>query len=378
MKVLHAPVNVGNQPWVLSRAERRLGASSDLITRAQTWLKYPADLTLARDGAGFTETAVRSVAYGLTGQWRYDVLHFYFGQTFLSPGFPLAQNKTLNAVLGRLTTLDLHVARLLGRKLFMTLQGCDARLASEGNVRNKWTMCAPNHCEMYQRCVSSLDRRRRYLIDEILPLFDRIFYLNPELGHVVPTATFLPYANVEIDKFSLALPSDRDRPRIVHAPTVGGIKGTPLILDALRQLESSYDFELVLVENKTHEEALQLYRSADLAIDQVLAGWYGGFAVEMMAMGKPVACYLRPEDMQFVPAAMREKLPLFNISPANLAEDLAEILDRRQEWKARGVDSRNYVETWHNPDVIAKAMLAAYATHDSRFELEAFRAKKSP
>lgn len=163
----------------------------------------------------------------------------------------------------------------------------------------------------------------------------------------------------------------------MSTPTVGGIKGTPLILDALRQLESSYDFELVLVENKTHEEALQLYRTADLAIDQVLAGWYGGFAVEMMAMGKPVACYLRAEDMRFVPAAMREQIPLFNISPANLAENLADVLDRRQEWKARGIDSRKYVEAWHNPDVIAKAMLAAYSTPDSRFELDPVRTETS-
>jgi hypothetical protein len=369
MRVLHAPVNVGNQPWVLSRAERRLGVASELTTRGQTWLRYPADRVLAAEGAGLAETAIRSVAYGLTGQWRYDVLHFYFGQTFLAPGFPLSRNATLDNIFGRLATLDLSVARLLGRKLFMTLQGCDVRLAQEGNVRNEWTMCAPGHCEMYDRCVTSLDRRRRYLIDKILPMFDRVFYLNPELGHVVPAGTFLPYANVEIDKFVLSPPSDQGKPRIVHAPTAGGIKGTPLILDALSRLQSSYDFDLILVENKTHEEALQLYQSADLAIDQVLAGWYGGFAVEMMAMGKPVACYLRDKDMPFVPPAMREQIPVFNISPARLAEDLARILDRRQEWKAQGIQSRIYVEKWHNPDIIARAMLAAYASPSSEFDL---------
>jgi len=29
MRVLHAPVNIGNQPWVLSRYERKLGVESD-------------------------------------------------------------------------------------------------------------------------------------------------------------------------------------------------------------------------------------------------------------------------------------------------------------------------------------------------------------
>jgi hypothetical protein len=369
MRILHGPVNVGNQPWALSRAERRLGASSDLTIRSDTWLQYPADLVLSRNGASSLEIALRSVAYGLREQWHYDVLHFYFGQTFLSPGFPFSKNASIDNALNCLTTIDLRVAHLLGKKLFMTLQGCDVRLAEEGRKRNDWTMCAPQHCEMYQRCIDVLDDRRRYLVKRVLPLFDRVFYLNPELGHIVPNGQFLPYSNVEIGKFQVASPSMPGKPRIVHAPSVGRIKGTSLILDALKQLQSRYDFELILIEKKSHEEALELYRSADIAIDQVLAGWYGGFAVEMMAMGKPVCCYLRESDMIFVPEAMKREVPVFRLDPGKLIESIAAILDRRPEWETRGKDSRRYVERWHNPELIAKAMLGAYARPDSKFEL---------
>ncbi|MBR0937880.1 hypothetical protein [Bradyrhizobium jicamae] len=313
---------------------------------------------------------MRSVGFGLRHQWNYDVLHFYFGQTFLSPGFPLSENAALNKFLSYLTTSDLRAARRLGKKLFMTLQGCDVRLAKEGNARNAWTMCAPEHCDMYQRCVDILDNRRRYLVNEVLPLFDHVFYLNPELGHAVPNGQFLPYANVEIEKFAVEPPSRFGKPRIVHAPSNASIKGTPMILEALRQLQSSHDFELILVEKKTHEEALALYRSADLAIDQVLAGWYGGFAVETMAMGKPVACYIRDNDLRFVPEAMRREMPIFHVTPANLVKDLGAILDRRSEWEARGQDGRRYVKRWHNPEHIAKAMLRAYAARDNGFQLE--------
>ena len=369
MKVLHGPVNVGNQPWALSRAERRLGVASDLTVRNETWLKYPADLVLSGEGARFLEIALRSVNFGVWKQWRYDVLHFYFGQTFISPGRPFSKNAVVDGIFNRLSTVDLRLARSLGRKLFMTLQGCDVRLAGDGNRRNEWTMCAPEHCELYQTCLDKLDDRRRYMIADVLPFFDRVFYLNPELGHMVPQGQFLPYANVEIEKFEVALPSPGGRPKIVHAPSVGKIKGTSIILDALQQLRSRYDFELILVENKSHEEALALYQSADLAIDQVLAGWYGGFAVEMMAMGKPVACYLREIDMKFVPEAMRRELPIFGIDPGNLVEDIAAFLDRRSEWETRGRESRKYVERWHNPDLVARAMLDAYRRSDSRFNL---------
>jgi hypothetical protein len=369
MKILHGPVNVGNQPWALSRAERRLGVASDLVVRNGTWLNYSADRTLSRDGASLSEIGVRSVLFGLGVPWKYDVLHFYFGQTFLSPGRSFFKTPLFERIYDHFSTIDLRVAKLLGRKRFMTLQGCDARLAGEGNLRNDWTMCATGRCSLYPTCIEVLDARRRYMIGEVLPFFDRVFYLNPELGHVVPEGQFLPYASVEIEKFDVKLPSPEGRPRIVHAPSDGSIKGTRMILDALEQLRARYDFDLILVEKKTHEEALALYRSADIAIDQILAGWYGGFAVEMMAMGKPVACYIREQDMKFVPPAMRDDLPILQIDPGRLVDDLAAILERRTEWQNVGKMSRRYVERWHNPDHIAKAMIGAYRSPDSTFML---------
>jgi hypothetical protein len=369
MRILHGPFNVGNQPWALSRAERRFGVASDLVVRTGTWLKYPADKILCDERAGPIENAIRSALFGFLALMRYDVLHYYFGLTFLYPGYRFPKGTLRGRLLNRLSLIDLSLAKWLGKKRFMTLQGCDVRLAGEGNKRNEWTMCAHGRCSAYQTCIDMLDERRRHLISDVLPLFDRVFYLNPELGHVVPEGHFLPYASVEIEKFDVKLPSPEGRPRIVHAPSDGSIKGTSMILDALEQLKSRYDFDLILVEKKTHEEALALYRSADIAIDQILAGWYGGFAVEMMAMGKPVACYIREQDMKFVPEAMRNDMPIFRINPDSLIEDIAAILDKRAEWPHRGRMSRNYVERWHNPDTIAKAMLAAYRSPDSMFEL---------
>jgi hypothetical protein len=290
--------------------------------------------------------------------------------TFLYPGKPSMTETMRVRLLNWLATADLRLARALGRKRFMTLQGCDARLAGEGNRRNEWTMCALGRCSAYQTCIDLLDDRRRYLIRRILPLFDQVFYLNPELGHLVSRGQFLPYANVEIEKFAPIYPSETGRPRIVHAPSDGSIKGTSMILGALEQLKARYDFELILVEKKTHEEALALYRSADLAIDQVLAGWYGGFAVEMMAMGKPVACYIREQDMKFVPKEMADEMPILKIDPGRLVDDLAAIFDRRAAWHKAGRQSRRYVERWHNPDSIAKAMLKAYDSPSSTFVLE--------
>ena len=48
MRVLHAPVNIGNQPWVLSRQERKLGVKSDLVLNYNTWINYNADRVLGK------------------------------------------------------------------------------------------------------------------------------------------------------------------------------------------------------------------------------------------------------------------------------------------------------------------------------------------
>ncbi|MBN4668550.1 hypothetical protein HUS74_23535, partial [Pandoraea nosoerga] len=83
MKILHGPFNIGNQPWSLSRAERRRGNSSDLVVRSGTWFRYPADKVLYDETATEFQKAARSAWFGLSALLRYDVLHYYFGTTFL-------------------------------------------------------------------------------------------------------------------------------------------------------------------------------------------------------------------------------------------------------------------------------------------------------
>ena len=252
----------------------------------------------------------------------------------------------------------------------MTLQGCDVRLAAKNNSRNEWTMCGPDKCGSYGRCLEYMDMGREGLISEILPLCDRVFYLNPDLGYGIPEGTFMPYASVDIARIKPHPSMPASRLRIVHAPTDRSIKGTSLILRAVETLKKHYDFEFLLVENMTHQDALKTYQSADLAIDQVLLGWYGGFAVEMMAMGKPVACYIREEDLGFVPPALVRDLPIIRVHPQRLVEDLEAFLLMSSDSRAElGRNSRAFVERWHDPRSIAKAMVAVYRDPECPFVL---------
>ncbi len=359
MRILHGPVNVGNQPWTLSRAERSLGDRSDVVQNYGTWVGYPADKTLSEYAVNTRRARFKRALFSLAAPFRYDVIHYYFGRNFmLWDDFGMALGKS--RARDRLCLRDVRLAKRLGRRLFMTLQGCDARQADRSNSTNAVTMCRPDGCAAFAACTGGIDATRRSMIETLLPSMDRVFFLNPEIGHFVPAGEFMPYANVDVMSETVAPPDPGRRLRIVHAPSNAGIKGTPLILAALDELKGRFDFDLVLIENMPHAEALRRYRSADLAIDQVLAGWYGGFAVELMAMGKPVSAYIRDEDRRFVPSALWDELPILRLDPRTLVDDLARILGNPGMLVAAGERARRYVERWHDPLKIARALSAVY------------------
>ncbi|MCO5090666.1 hypothetical protein [Bosea sp. (in: a-proteobacteria)] len=368
LRILHGPVNVGNQPWSLSRAERKLGLRSDVVINYNTWLGYPADRTLSEYGVKSVRNRLRRGGFALGIPASYDVVHYYFGRSFLlweDWGGTFGKSRWDD----RKALLDVRLARAFGLRTFMTLQGCDVRQADRSHAINAITMCREGACPAFATCTTGLDDGRRAMIERLLPLMDRVFYLNPELGRFVAKGDFLPYCNVEIWDQEVSLPDPARRLRVVHAPSNGGIKGTNLLLPVLERLKQRFDFELILIENKPHAEAMALYRGADLAIDQLLAGWYGGFAVELMAMGKPVAAYIREEDRDFVPAAMWDELPVLRIDPRTLEDDLARILSAPGELVAAGRRSRAYVERWHDPMKTARAMARLYRDPSAALDL---------
>jgi hypothetical protein len=362
-RILHSPVNIGNQPWSLSRAERRRGYESDVVVNYGTWVGYPVDKTLTSGhGSRDPEDMRRREDFGATAAFRYDIFHYYFGRSLMYwDDLP---------DLNKLPFHDLHMAKKLGKKVFMTLQGCDVRLAEESNKRYKETMCGEGRCGAYKVCLSELDAQRRELVRDILPLCDKVFYLNPELGHYVPNGEFLPYlTHGDLSEFELIEPR-RNRPlKIVHAPSDPAIKGTDEILAALDSLRSTHEFELILVKGKSHDEAMEIYKDADFAIDQMRAGWYGAFAVELMAMGKPVMASIRESDLGFIPPEMAAEIPILRLRPDHLAEDIATAIENADQLPELGLKSRTYVQRWHNPDVTAAAFFEVYEDPTRKFDI---------
>lgn len=114
-----------------------------------------------------------------------------------------------------------------------------------------------------------------------------MFAVNPDLLNFLPDhAVFLPYPIDESHVVRKEKYQVKDKIRIVHAPTQRAAKGTDDVLEAVERIQRLYPdtIELRLIERVKHEEAMKLYREADLVIDQLRVGWYGGLAKHEASM----------------------------------------------------------------------------------------------
>jgi glycosyltransferase involved in cell wall biosynthesis len=113
-----------------------------------------------------------------------------------------------------------------------------------------------------------------------------------------------------------------------------------------------------LVEDVPHASVQQMLREADIVVDQLLLGWYGGVAVEAMALGRPVVAHLHGPDLARLPQQMRADLPVMDATPETLDDVLRTLAAR--DLDELGRQSRGYVEQWHDPSRIAAKLGEIY------------------
>lgn len=375
-KVLHAPSSVGGNPQTLSRALQRLGIDSHSLVVTQNYLAYPADVELHRPGQNLLMRELKRIWAILFFLPRFDVIHYNAGTTIasayafkfnLNQGFKGALRLLYVWYLRLLQRFELAYVSLLRKVVFITYQGDDARQGDYSLAHFSITIASQVGDEYYCDVSDAFKRKNIVLLHSIA---SQMYSVNPDLLYVLPArAKFTPYSHLFMDEWVPSYTQNEPRPlRIVHAPSNRKVKGTDLILAALGNLQTQgFSFELLLVEGLSNAEARKIYASADVLIDQLFAGWYGGLAVELMALGKPVLVYIRNEDLQFIPPEMKADLPFLQITPDTLEIALRNLLEMpRADLVAIGKRSRAFVERWHDPLSIAKTIKTDYERALSR------------
>jgi len=306
-RIVHCPINTAGVPWANVQALRRRGVDAELVVFNRYKLHPEADRSLERSG-GLVRRQLNQWRALLELLPRTDIFHFYFGLTLVP------------------RSVQFPILRALRKKSVMHYLGSD--------IRGK----SPAELAFGKKADAQL-----------VGSYDAIRW--------VPEAEVIP-PGIDVAAIEPAFPSaERKRPVILHAPSSRRRKGTEHVLAACEGL----DADLLLVEGLRHEEAFERYRQADIVVDQLNAGWYGLFAIECMALGKPVVTFLHDEAVARSEEAFETRIPIVSATAETLRQRLEPLAEDSAERRRIGEASRAYVEQVHDLERVADRLLALYS-----------------
>lgn len=361
MKILHAPLVIAGNASRLSRAERELGFDSWSIEIGSNKYGYTADERIEGSSLGLE---VKRILLLIRAIRNFDVVHFNFGESFFPRKIFVANGDKLNFRL-RVYNLyasvfemkDVWLLSKLKKKIFVTFQGDDLRSPNLINP-NKLTLASGAYSE--RKNSNNLKRAKLWS-----KYANGIYYLNPDLKQYIPTQShFLPYSSVDVSTNSKRVVKRTRSKSLVlfHAPSSRDVKGTNSIISVVTQLKlDGFPISLSIVENVNNQEVLDKLSACDYVIDQLLGGWYGGFAVEAMSFGKPVVAWLDPEYFSNVPKELIQNLPIVSATEETLKEVLLNLIrESADEYESRSLASLEFVQKWHDPLSVARITTSHY------------------
>jgi glycosyltransferase involved in cell wall biosynthesis len=307
LRVTFCPVNTAGVPWTAVQGLRRRGVDARLVVFNRYHLHPEADRSLDLEGGLVRRQSRQWLELGRLLPHT-DVFHFVFGLTLVPQ------------------SLQFPILKAFRRRSVIHYLGSD--------IRGK----TPAELAFGKKADG-----------EIVGSFDAIRW--------VPEATVVP-PGIDVAAITPVAAPPRRRPLVLHAPSSRERKGTAHVIDACADL----DVDLEIVEGLHHAEALERYRGADIIVDQLNAGWYGLFAIECMALGKPVVTFLHEEAARRTEASFGVEVPLVQASAATLRTRLEELVAAGPEGRAEiGRASRAYVERVHDLERVTDRLLDLYA-----------------
>jgi len=346
-RVLHLPTAGAGQPDALTNAmkKRRVSASSLMVSGGR--FQHHADYTL--ENVPNDLDATKQILNELIEE--HDVFHFHSRPLLFSYRYSYP------------TGMDLLLLRAAGKKVFFHFRGFEARLASVFERWSPYNYVRDNPDNIVR---NFRENKQRLFIEFVSGVCNGVFVTDRELQTYVPGALIMPCV-VDLKKWAFVGTEPSEVLRVVHAPTRRVVKGTKYVLSVVEQLRSEgIGIELRLVEGVPHNEAKKLYKWADVVIDQLRVGWYGVVAVEAMALGKAVVCYIRDDLKHYLP----HPLPLAVANPENLYHVLKDLALNPEEVRSLGLRGRKYVEELHDAKKVTEILLRVYEAGGNPFDID--------
>lgn len=249
----------------------------------------------------------------------------------------------------RKNDLVLRLIRLMGVRIVVAPHGTDVHQLHVSRDRYDWvSRLAEDYPNWDFEAQSGVSRRRVELFSK-----HAHFVISADTA-VDPFLTRsdlrFKYFPVDTRRLQPAV-AINEVPVVVHAPNHRHVKGTEYLLEAIERLKASaIGVELRMVENVARRQALGLYAGADIIADQFVIGAFGSFAVEGLALGKPVLTYLSGDHLRD-PVL---NLPIVNCSSVNLDRVIAALVLVPQLRARLGEAGRKAVERYQSYEAIGE------------------------
>jgi hypothetical protein len=352
-RVLLAPVETAGVASATRDALRRRGHTATLETFDRHPFGWQVDRIVGRAAPG-------RIRAGLRAPLRHDVLHFQFGTTFCA-------------------FADAAWARAVGRPLLlMHYWGSDCR------TRDIAERLFPARARLYDVGVTDGDRAVRARLRAAGRLCAAALVSDLELAayvapyfrtvYVLPTPVALPTANATVE------PLTGEGPIVLHAPSKAAIKGTSEIVAALEAAGRVRPIQPRLVSGVARDEVIAEIDRADIVIDQLNSETSGVFALEAMALGKPVLSEYQRKWL----APFARSTPIVPVTADTLVQRLVELCDDAEARQRIGSAGKAFVESVHQADLVAELLEKVYVdANDAQpgiFEVtpEGMRTLRSP
>jgi glycosyltransferase involved in cell wall biosynthesis len=339
--ILWGPTPVVNVQYSV-RADRLYGYRSDSLVYQVYGIDERDDFDYVLDRWASVPVLGLLVPYAafLWAGFRYDVIGCFFDGGLLA-GTPF-------------WSVELPLLRLAGKKIVVYPYGGDARLPSATRARDRWNA--------YTDVLPGAEDRDEQDVRRHLAAFGRwanVILGNNDLVEDLPRCDgIFPYP-FDTDSWPPVAAPENGPVKVVHAANHRHYKGTRFLVEAVERLRAEgLAVELEVVEGRPRTEARRTYETAHIAAADFLIGGYAYFAIESMALGKPVLSYLRPSTARLHPEW--SDCPVVNASPDTLADELRRLVRDRELRAEVGRRGPEYVRRVHSLEAVGAKLDAIY------------------
>ncbi len=312
---------------ILAECDRLLGLRSSSLVFNTYYITRSFDINLfvfeaaarlTRSGFGLRNFRRIALAWALL---KFDVFNYFYDRGLMISDGRYGINPE-----------ELQLLFDSGKRLYTYAYGADVR-SQEITLR----LGEPNVCQACPQpgryCICKTED-----LNSSLKRLDGRVTARIAMGDMVsyvPGCRDLHYWPLDMKKFKAESMAYRpgDTLRVAHAPNHGHFKGTARLMEAIEKLRlEGQPIELVSVQGVPNERVLELFKSSHLVADQFVAGFHGYTALEAMALGRPVLCFLRNDDMMIDPATC----PIVNVKPEQIYDVLKQCLEGGVDLESSG------------------------------------------